>query len=83
MRRKPFFENGLLPLVKRYLIDTRGDAIPERLDVIDLLVDGKIVESLRRQAERLRHDLDYSTQTLVSPPIVDSSLSTKMSEECR
>ena len=33
MRRKPFLEDGLLPFVKRYLIHTRGDVIPERLNV--------------------------------------------------
>ncbi len=63
MRRKPFLEDGLLPFVKRYLIHTRGDVIPERLNVVDLLIDGQVVESWRRQRQRMRHESDYSTGT--------------------
>ena len=58
MRRKPFFENDVLPFMKWNLIDACGDAIPKRLDIIDLVVDGKIVESWRRQWQRTRHDSD-------------------------
>ena len=69
MRRKPFFENGLLPFLKWDLIDACGDAVPERLDIVDLVVDGKIVESWRRQRQRMRHDSDYSTGMLITPLI--------------
>jgi hypothetical protein len=62
--RKPFLENGLLPFVKRYLIHTRGDVIPEGLNVIDLLIDGEIVESWRRQRQGMRHGSDYSIGTV-------------------
>ena len=49
MRCKPFLENGLLPFVTWYLIHAGGDVIPERLDIVDLIFNGKIVESWRRQ----------------------------------
>ncbi len=53
VRCKPFLKNGLLPFVKRYLIYAGGDVIPKRLHVVDLIFNGKIVESWRRQWQRV------------------------------
>lgn len=61
VRLEPFLENGLLPFVQRYLIHAGGDVIPQRLDVIDLVLDRKIVESWRRQRQGMCHDSDYNT----------------------
>ena len=41
MCREPFCQEGLLPLLERYLVDIRGDVIPERLHVVDLVFDRK------------------------------------------
>lgn len=48
MCRETFFQEGLLPLLKRYLVDIRCDVIPERLHVVDLFLDRKCVESRGR-----------------------------------
>ena len=39
MYREALFQERLLPLLERYLINTCSDMVPERLDVIDLVFD--------------------------------------------
>lgn len=51
MCREPLFQESLLPLLKRYLVDTRRDVIPERLHVVDLVFDRKRVEPWGRQRQ--------------------------------
>ncbi len=55
MRSQAFLQEDLLPLLERHLIDTGCDAVPQRLHVVDLLFNGKGVESWRRQWQRLSH----------------------------
>ncbi len=43
------FQDGLLPLLQRYLVNGRRDVIPERLHVVDLVFDRKRVEPSGRQ----------------------------------
>lgn len=49
MGRKALFEDGLLPLLERDMTDCRRDPIPQRLHVVDLVLDWKGVEPGRRQ----------------------------------
>lgn len=51
MCRETLFQEGLLPLLERYLVDIRGDVIPERLHVVDLVFDRKRVEPMGRQRQ--------------------------------
>lgn len=51
MCRETLFQEGLLPLLERDLVDTRRDVIPERLHVIDLVFDRKRVEPRGRQRQ--------------------------------
>ena len=44
MCRKPLFQDGLLPLLKRDMVNARRDVIPKRLHVVDLFFHGKRVE---------------------------------------
>ena len=37
MRREPLLQQGLLPLVQRYLVDTGRNTVPKRLDVVNLI----------------------------------------------
>ena len=48
MRGEPFLQQGLLPLVKGHLIDAGGNAVPQRLHVVDLVFDRQGVEPRRR-----------------------------------
>ena len=52
---KTFFQKRLLPVLQRDLARGRGDAIPERLHVVDLALDRKRVEPRRRQRQGVRH----------------------------
>ena len=51
MCRETLFQEGLLPLLERYLVDIRRDVIPERLHVVDLVFDRKRVEPGGRQRQ--------------------------------
>jgi hypothetical protein len=51
MCRETIFQEGLLPLLKRYLVDIRRDVIPQRLHVVDLVFDRKRVEPRWRQRQ--------------------------------
>lgn len=44
MRSKSLIQQGLLPLLEWYLIDAGRDVVPERLDVIDLIIDRKRIK---------------------------------------
>lgn len=55
MRSQTFLQQSLLPLLERHLLDTGCDTVPERLHVVDLLFDGKGVESWRRERQGLSH----------------------------
>jgi hypothetical protein len=55
MRRQPLFQELPLPVGERYLIHARGDVVPERLDVSDLLVDRELVETRRGEGQRGTH----------------------------
>ena len=49
MCSKALIQEGLLPLLEWYLIDTGGDVVPERLHVIDLIPDRKRIKPSGRQ----------------------------------
>ena len=49
MCSKALIQQGLLPLLEWYLIDTGGDVVPERLHVIDLIADRKRIKPSGRQ----------------------------------
>jgi len=49
MCRKALIQQGLLPLLEWHLIDAGRDVVPERLHVVDLIVDRKRVEPSGRQ----------------------------------
>ena len=51
MCRETLFQEGLLPLLERDLVDIRRDVIPERLHVIDLVLNRKRVEPRGRQRQ--------------------------------
>jgi hypothetical protein len=53
--RQTFFQKGLLPVLQRHLARRRGDAIPQRLHVFDLILDRQRVEPGRRQRHRAGH----------------------------
>lgn len=55
MRDEALVQNFALPIRKRQLTHAHGDPVPERLHVVDLLVDGEIVESRRWHPKRMRH----------------------------
>lgn len=55
MRRETFFQEGLLPLLQRHLVDVRGDVIPERLHVVNLFFDRKRLEPGGRQRQGMGH----------------------------
>lgn len=50
-----FFQQPPLPLVQGDLVHGRGDAIPQALDVVDLVFDWKLVETRRRDWKPIRH----------------------------
>ena len=52
---KAFFQERLLPVLQRDLASGRGDAIPKRLHVLDLIFDRQRVEPRRRQRQGVRH----------------------------
>lgn len=54
-------QDALLPLMKRHLIQAGCNMVPERLYVVDLIFDRKIVESRRWQWHRVSHHRDYTT----------------------
>ncbi len=60
MSSKPLFQELSLPLVQGYLVGIGRDPVPERLYVVDLVVDGKVVEPRGRHTERLRHFVEYT-----------------------
>ena len=62
MGRKPLFQEGLLPLLKRHLVRARRDPVPQRLHVLDLVLDEQGVKSWRRQGQRMWHVPDYTTR---------------------
>ncbi len=62
MRRKPLFQEGLLPLLKRHLVHANRDPVPQRLYILDLFVDGQGVKPWRRQGQRMWHVPDYTTR---------------------
>jgi hypothetical protein len=39
MRREPLLQQGLLPLVQGHLVNTGRNAVPQRLYVVDLILD--------------------------------------------
>lgn len=49
MRREALLQQNLLPLVQRHLVNARRDAVPERLNVVDLIFDSQALEPWRRQ----------------------------------
>ncbi len=49
MRRKPLLQQGLLPFVQWQLVDARRNGVPQRLDVVDLILNWEAVEPWRRQ----------------------------------
>ena len=49
MCRQALFEDGLLPLLQRHLVDGRRDVIPKRLHIVDLVFDRQRVEPRGRQ----------------------------------
>src|SRR5438034_10194001 len=51
MCRETLFQARLLPLLERYLVDIRRDVIPERLHIVDLILDRKRVEPRRRHRQ--------------------------------
>ena len=53
-------QKSLLPILQRNLTGRCGDAVPERLHVVDLILDRQRVEPWRRQ--RLRHSRKYTTR---------------------
>jgi hypothetical protein len=52
-----FFENFPVPIGYRNLFRTSCDPVPERLDILELLVRREVVE-FRRDGKSSRHDLD-------------------------
>ena len=55
MCRETLFQEGLLPLLERHLVDIRRDVIPERLHVVDLVFDRERVEPRGRQRQGMGH----------------------------
>ena len=53
-------QDALLPLMKRHLIQAGCNVVPERLYVVDLILDRKIVESRRWQWYWVPHHRDYT-----------------------
>ena len=49
MRRKPFPQQGCLPFLQWHLVDTGRYGVPQRLNVVDLVLNREAVESRRRQ----------------------------------
>ena len=58
---KTFLQQGSLPLLERHLIGAGRDTVPERLDIVDLILNRKRIEPRGRQRYRVRHVLDYTT----------------------
>jgi hypothetical protein len=56
MSSQPLLQDPALPLVQRDLVCRCGDTVPQRLHVVDLLLDGQLVEPRRGHRERLAHD---------------------------
>lgn len=52
---KAFFQERLLPVLQRHLTCSRGDAIPKRLHVLDLILDRQRVEPGRRKRQGVSH----------------------------
>jgi hypothetical protein len=48
-------QDALLPLMKRHLIQAGCNVVPERLYIVDLVFDRKIVETRRRQWHWVAH----------------------------
>ncbi len=71
MRRKSLRENSSLPLVQRHLPDAGGDVVPQCLDVVDLILDGEIVEALGRQWQSLWHGSHYTIDRSASQRTAD------------
>jgi hypothetical protein len=51
MGREPLLQQSLLPLVQGHLVDTGGNAVPQRLYVLDLIFDWQVLEPWRRQRD--------------------------------
>ena len=51
-----------VPRRRRHVVGTTRDSAPERLHVVDLIFDRKLVETRRRNGERLAH-ADYRSRT--------------------
>ncbi len=45
MCREARFQELALPVRERHLLDARRDVVPQRLDVVDLLIDGQLIET--------------------------------------
>jgi hypothetical protein len=60
MCSESLLQDALLPLMKRHLIQAGCNVVPERLYVVDLILDRKIVESRRWQWYWVPHHRDYT-----------------------
>jgi len=56
------FEQLEVPRRRRHVVRSTRDSVPERLHAVDLIFDRKIVETRRRNGERLAHD-DHRIRT--------------------
>jgi hypothetical protein len=61
MRSESLLQDAQLPFMKRHLIQTGCNVVPERLYVVDLILDRKIVESRRWQWHWVGHHCEYTT----------------------
>src|ERR1700730_15332492 len=52
---QPLVEDLAMPFRDRNCLGTCCDSVPQRLQIVDLLVDRQVVETRRRQRDRFRH----------------------------
>lgn len=55
MSREALGEQLLLPVLEGKLIRVGRDPVPQRLHIVDLILDGQIIETWRRQGQRHGH----------------------------